>query len=264
MNERLQGKTVMITGATSGLGEQIAFECAKHKANLILLARNEEKLKNLKQYLSNQYAISVLFFPVDLNNLEEIEDAFVKIVEKVETIDVLVNNAGFGIFKTVADISMDEVENMFRVNVLGLIAVTKFVLPLMMRKRYGHIINIASQAGKIATPKASVYSATKKAVLGFTDSLRMEVKEHGIFVTAVNPGPMATNFFQIADPKGHYVKNLGRWLLQSEKVAKIITDKMLTNTREINLPRVMNAASKLHALFPSTVERIGKKAFFKK
>ncbi len=264
MNDRLRGKTVIITGATGGLGEQIAVRCAESGARLVLIARNGEKLERMKRELGDRFSASVSAYAADLARREEIEALFPKIERETETVDCLVNNAGFGLFKTTQDITMEEAENMFAVNVFALMALTKFVLPAMLKQRSGHIINIASQAGKIATPKAGVYAATKSAVLSFTDSLRMEVKGTGVFVTAVNPGPMATRFFQTADPSGTYVANLGRWIVPAEKVAEKIVGRMLTDTREINIPVPMNLAAKLHALFPSLVEKVGKKAFYKK
>lgn len=125
-------------------------------------------------------------------------------------------------------------------------------------------MNIASQAGKIATPKSSIYSATKHAVLGYTNSLRMELSDQRIFVTAVNPGPIETNFFTIADEKGTYVKNVKKFMLKPEYVAKKVVDAMLTPTREINLPRWMNTGSVVYALFPRLFERLGKRMFNKK
>lgn len=138
------------------------------------------------------------------------------------------------------------------------------VLPVMKQQKGGHIINVASMAGKIATPKSSVYSATKHAVLGYSNSLRLELADDNVFVTTVNPGPIATNFFNIADEQGTYVKNVQRYMLQPEFVAKKITDAMLTKTREINLPRWMNAGSVIFALFPRLFEKAGKKVFNKK
>lgn len=155
-------------------------------------------------------------------------------------------------------------KGMFNVNVIGLMVCTRMVLPKMREQRSGHIINIASQAGKIATPKSSVYAATKHAVLGYTNSLRMELADYNVYVTAVNPGPIATNFFQIADEKGTYVKNVKRIMLQPEYVAKKVVDKIFTPAREINLPRWMNAGSIIYTLFPRLFERLGKKAFNQK
>jgi uncharacterized protein len=138
------------------------------------------------------------------------------------------------------------------------------VLPAMKQRRSGHIINIASQAGKIATPKSSVYSATKHAVLGYTNSLRMEVADDNIYVTAVNPGPIATNFFEVADKQGTYVKNVKRFMLQPEYVAKQVVNRMMTRTREINLPRWMSPGSIFYSLFPRTFELFGKRVFNQK
>ncbi|RTR35461.1 SDR family NAD(P)-dependent oxidoreductase [Robertmurraya yapensis] len=134
----------------------------------------------------------------------------------------------------------------------------------MKTQRSGHIVNVASQAGKIATPKSSVYSATKHAVLGYTNSLRMEVTDSNIFMTTVNPGPIATNFFEIADEKGTYVKNVQRIMLKPDYVAEKIVSAMLTKRREINLPRWMNVGSVFYALFPNLFERFGKRSFNKK
>jgi len=263
MNPRLHGKTILITGASGGLGEQLAYQCAESGAHLILVARSYDKLAKIQEDIRKKHRTSVSIHKLDVAKTEEIINFFEQLGDK-QRIDVLINNAGFGIFNTVLDATMDEVENMLRVNVLGLIAMTKMVLPKMVAQNSGHIINIASQAGKIATPKSSVYSATKKAVLGFTDALRMEVRNEGVFVTAVNPGPIETNFFQIADESGEYLKNVGRWALKPEEVAAQIVKKIFTPTREINMPRLMNAGSTIYNLFPSLVEKVAKNAFFKK
>lgn len=173
-------------------------------------------------------------------------------------------SSGFGIFRAAHEVTIDQIKGMFDVNVVGLMACTSMCLQKMCERRSGHIINIASQAGKIATPKSSVYSASKHAVLGYTNALRMELADFNIQVTAVNPGPIATNFFTIADEKGTYVKNVQRVMLKPEYVAQKIVDSMLTKTREINLPRWMNMGSIVYVLFPRLFERIGKRAFNQK
>lgn len=263
MNRKLEGKTVLITGASGGLGEKIAHLSAKNGARLLLVARSREKLENICRELETTYSVPCKYVPLDVGKYSEIESVF-RTHWKNEPIDVLVNNAGFGLFKDVLSTDFQESKRMFDVNVLGLIAFTKFVLPQMINRRSGHIINIASQAGKIATPKSAVYSATKKAVIGFTDSLRMEVKNSGIFVTTVNPGPIATNFFKIADESGDYLQNVGRWVLDPERVATRIVSAMLSDVRELNMPFSMNLASKMYTLFPRLVEAIGKPFFYKK
>ncbi|WP_338451710.1 SDR family oxidoreductase [Niallia oryzisoli] len=263
-NKRLNNKNIVITGASSGIGLSIASLCAENGANLVLLARRLDQLEKIKQDLEGRYSVNVQVYKLDVSDTKEVKAVFSKLLGELSTIDVLVNNAGYGIFRAAHEVEMGDVKGMFDVNVVGLIACTTMVLPLMRQQRKGHIINIASQAGKIATPKSSVYSATKHAVLGYTNSLRMELSDFNVSVTAVNPGPIETNFFSIADEEGTYVKSVKRYMLTPDFVARKVVDRMLTKTREINLPRWMNAGSILFALFPGLFERAGKKVLNKK
>jgi uncharacterized protein len=261
---KLVGKHIVITGASTGVGEKMAYEVAKRGATPILLARSEEKLKEIASNIQSNYQVPCYYYRLDVSDLTAVESVFTHLFHELETVDVLVNNAGFGVFRNVEDIDLTEMKKMFEVNVFGLIACAKIALSHMAERKTGHIINIASQAGKIATPKSSVYAATKHAVLGFTNSLRMEAAQSGVYVTAVNPGPIKTNFFDIADTSGSYVKNVGRYMLDAEEVARRVVDIMLTPTREVNLPRWMNIGSKLYQLFPALVEKVGGKAFYQK
>jgi hypothetical protein len=264
VREQLKGRKIVITGASGGIGAEIAKICAASGANLVLLARSVDKLKQLQAELQQKFQVKVDVFQLDVSDTEKVQEVFQRIFDTIGQIDILVNNAGFGIFREAHEAAMDEIKGMFEVNVVGLMACTSMVLPKMRERRFGHIINIASQAGKIATPKSSVYSATKHAVLGYTNSLRMELADYNVLVTSVNPGPIATNFFNIADEKGTYVKNVQRFILQPEYVAQKVVDSMLTKTREINLPRWMNMGSVVYVLFPRLFERIGKRAFNQK
>lgn len=263
-NERLKGKTVVITGASGGLGEQIAFAAAKNGANVVLLARNLEKLETIKKTIETTSSIKCIIEKLDVSVVEDIPSVFKKIYDEVGPIDVLINNAGYGIFDEAHEATLKDIQGMFNVNVIGLIACTKEVLTFMRNRQSGHIINIASQAGKLATPKSSAYAATKHAVIGFSNSLRMELAPYNVFVTTVNPGPIATGFFDIADKSGTYIKNIERYMLNPEKLANIIVQSIYTKRREINLPRWMNAGSILYSLFPRLVEKVGGKAFYKK
>ena len=261
---KLQGKTIVITGASTGIGELIAYEVAAQGATPILMARSSDRLVEITEKINNRYSINALYYQLDVSDLDSVQAVFSDLFTKVKTVDVLVNNAGFGIFDSVVDADLAQMKAMFEVNVFGLIACTKWVLPKMIAQNSGHIINIASQAGKIATPKSSVYSSTKHAVLGFTNSLRMELSESNIHVTAVNPGPIRTRFFDIADQSGNYAKNVDRFMLDPNAVARKITNAMFTSKREINLPGWMNIGSVLYTLFPTVVEKVGGKAMFKK
>lgn len=264
MMNRLQGKTVVITGASGGLGKEIAIQSAKYGASVILLARSMDKLEVVRQMLIDIYQVEAYAFQLDVANPNHVKAVFTQIAREVGEIDVLVNNAGYGIFKEAFETDVHEAKAMFDVNVLGLMACTSSVLPMMKRRKSGHIINIASQAGKMETPKSSLYSATKFAVLGYSNALRMELKNDHVFVTTVNPGPIATDFFSLADESGNYIKSIDKIILKPEAVAKKIVDAMFTNKREINVPGWMDMVSKLYYLFPKTVERIGKQAFLKK
>ena len=263
-NERLLHKNIIITGASSGVGLSIAERCAANGANLILLARRWDVLKDIQADIQKRYSVSVRIFKLDVSDTDEVKNVFQQILKEVGQIDILVNNAGYGIFRSAHEVSIEETKGMFAVNVIGTMACTNMVLPVMMKQESGHIINIASQAGKIATPKSSAYAATKHAVLGFTNSLRMEVSDQNIFVTAVNPGPIKTNFFKIADESGAYVKNVKSYMITPEFVADHVVGAMLTKRREINLPRWMSAGSILFALFPRLFERAGKPFLNKK
>jgi short-subunit dehydrogenase len=263
-NHRLTGKYIVITGASSGIGEKMAYKVARNGAIPILLARNVEKLAETAKIIEKEFKITCLYKRLDVSDLDSIKATFTDILAHIPRVDILVNNAGFGIFKEVTEATLDELKAMFDVNVFGLIACTKMVLPNMMDNHGGHIINIASQAGKLATPKSSFYSASKHAVLGFTNSLRMEVVKNNIFVSAVNPGPIKTNFFIIADESGTYVKNVEKWMLDPDDVAEKIVRMMLTSKRELNLPQWMNLGSKLYQLFPQFVEKMGGSAFDQK
>ncbi|GGH79386.1 short-subunit dehydrogenase [Pullulanibacillus pueri] len=255
---KLHGKTIIVTGASAGIGRHMVRECAKQGAStLIIIARSEDKLERLKAELGMQYdEVTVDVYPLDIGNLEALQNTFEAIKWQYSTIDVLINNAGFGIFSLFEEASFLDMKTMLDVNVLGMMAATRMLLPKMRQQGEGHIINVASIAGKMATPKSSVYSATKAAVLGFTNGLRSEVRRQGIKVTAVNPGPIKTNFFKIADPEGNYVKNVERWMVSPESVAEKVVAAIGTNKREINLPFAMHAGAKLYQMFPRTVEKI--------
>ncbi|PFK45941.1 short chain dehydrogenase [Bacillus cereus] len=264
MTRRLQEKVIVITGASSGIGEQVAMQVAAQGAVPVLIARTEEKLKQLTEKMKTTYNTPCYYYVLDVSKESEVETVFARILQDIGQIDILVNNAGFGIFKTFEEASMTEVKEMFEVNVFGLVACTKAVLPHMLERNSGQIVNVASLAGKIATPKSSAYAASKHAVLGFTNSLRMELSNTNIYVTAINPGPIDTNFFDIADQSGTYVKNMGRYMLKPTYVAEQIVKVMQTKKREVNLPKWMSMGPKIFALFPGLFERIAGKSLSKK
>ena len=257
--DRLHNKVIVITGGSSGIGVQLAKDVAKLGARPVLIARSKDKLEEAKRVIFEQYGVEASVYSVDVSNIEAVEATFQEIIDTFGHVDVLVNNAGYAVFDTFIDASVEDVKGMFDVNVFGLVACTKAVLPSMLRENRGHIINIASQAGKLATPKSSIYSATKHAVLAITNSLRMELSETNIFITAVNPGPIKTPFFERADVTGNYTKNVAKFMLEPEFVSGKIIELMERPKRELNLPLWMGLGTKFYQLFPGLVERIAGK-----
>lgn len=248
--QTLTDKVVVVTGGSAGLGEQICYEAAKRGAIVVVCARRINligKVKETCEMLSGKAAFS---FQLDIADPENVEHTFKRIVDEVGTIDVLVNNAGFGLFENFIDMDLAIAKNMFDVNVLGMMVFTQKAAILMAEKGQGHIINIASMAGKMATAKSTVYSATKFAVIGFSNALRLELKPLGIAVTTVNPGPIKTDFFDQADPSGEYLASVDLFVLEPKQLAEEIVRAMGTNKREINRPRIMEGAYRLYTLFP--------------
>ncbi|WP_165996530.1 SDR family oxidoreductase [Bacillus sp. Cs-700] len=262
--KNLKNKVVLITGASSGIGRQLAIDLANKGAKLILVARSEEKLMEVKGLIERSGAYAPAVWTIDVGDGERVEHVLPMLLEEMPSIDVLINNAGFGKFDAFVDADMRDIEAMFDVNVIGLMRFTSHVLPGMIDAGSGHVVNIASQAGKLATPKSSGYSASKHAVLGFSNSLRMEMKEHNIQVTTVNPGPIKTNFFETADSSGTYTKNVEKMMLSAEKVSREIISAIEKGAREVNLPGWMNAGAKLYHTAPGLVEKIAGKFFDQK
>lgn len=258
------GKVIVITGASGGVGSEMAMLAATEGWTPVLLSRSLNKLENLKDAIKTKTGVEAGIFTLDVTDTLAISEVFKNIFDTYQSVDVLVNNAGFGVFNLLSEAKMTDIEGMFQTNVIGLIGCTKAVLPNMLATNSGHIVNIASQAGKISTPKSSGYAATKHAVLGFTNGLRLELNKTNIHVTAVNPGPIATNFFNIADPSGTYEKNVQKFLLQPEYVAKKVIAAIKHPKREVNLPGWMNLGSKLYQLAPGLVEKLGGSSFHKK
>ncbi|MGO4888408.1 SDR family NAD(P)-dependent oxidoreductase [Anaerobacillus sp. MEB173] len=260
----LKDKVIVITGASSGIGMKVAHDVAKQGAIPVLLARSTEKLKGISEAITETTGVASMYYTLDVSSSHDVMETFKSIFEEFKRVDVLINNAGFGIFESLHKANLEEIKLMFEVNVLGLIACTKAVLPEMMTRNEGHIINIASQAGKLATPKSSGYSATKHAVLGFSNSLRMELIDTNIYVSTVNPGPIKTQFFEIADQSGNYVKNIEKFMLDPDYVSKKIVKLIHRPKRELNLPYWMNIGSTIYQLFPTIFEKIAGKQLNKK
>jgi NADP-dependent 3-hydroxy acid dehydrogenase YdfG len=188
-------RTIFITGASSGFGQAIAEKFAAAGDNLIITARRERELSDLKNKLEESFGIKVLPLVFDVRHKNKVFHIIENLPEEWQHIDVLVNNAGLALGRESFDeASLDDWETMIDTNVKGLLYVSKAVIPFMIKRNKGHIINMGSVAAKEIYDKGNVYCASKKAVESISKSMRIELLPHHIKVTAIHPGAAVTEF----------------------------------------------------------------------
>lgn len=194
----LKGKTVLITGASSGIGAACAEQFARGQARLILCARRVDRLKVLADRLKREYSIDCYFFQLDVSQQKEVEQKLSALPVEWQEIDVLLNNAGLarGLDKF-QEGSIDDWNEMIDANVKGLLYVTRQILPQMVKRNSGHVINISSVAGYEIYPRGNVYCATKQAVNAITRGLRMDLFGTQVRVSSVAPGAVETEFSKV-------------------------------------------------------------------
>ncbi len=188
---------ILITGASKGIGKAIAFALDEKDNNLFLFGRDEEKLNNLSSEINCNSEI----FAGDVSDTKFVNESVSEIIAKYNKIDVLVNNAGVAVFKKFMDSSLEEFKMQMNTNVYGIYNFTKAVSPNMIENKKGTIINISSLAGKNGFVYGTMYAATKHAVMGFTRSLMLELREYNIRVVAVCPGSVMTDMISNAPVK---------------------------------------------------------------
>ncbi len=195
---RLLNKTVLITGASSGIGKASAQLFAREGARLLLCARRLDRIQMLAEALSNQYKVEVHCFVLDVRCKEAVFKAIQTLPAAWQSIDVLLNNAGLAAgLDTLQEGGVDDWEAMIDTNIKGLLYVTKAVLPGMIKRNEGHVMNIGSIAGRQVYPKGAVYCATKHAVNAINQGLRHDLLGTNIRVTSIDPGAVETEFSQV-------------------------------------------------------------------
>lgn len=191
-------ETVLVTGASSGIGLELAKCFAADKANLILVARNSAALETLAAELRRDHKVDVDVIVSDLAQPESPKKIFDELQGRGATVDVLVNNAGFGLHGSFVELPLARQLEIIQVNVSALVALTGFFLPGMIERRRGGILNVGSVAGFVAGPNMAIYYASKAFVLSFTEALYEEIRGTGVVVSDLCPGPTETNFSQTA------------------------------------------------------------------
>jgi len=253
-----KNKSVLITGASSGIGKQTAIEFAKKGANLILVARRKEKLELVAKELE-KFKISVLVCPCDVSDKDQVKEMSKIVLEKFDSIDILINNAGFAIYGSVSDLSIDEIEPQMKTNYLGMVYCIKNFLPSMLEKKSGHIVNVASVAASFGLPGIASYCASKFAMLGFSEGLKHELKNSGIGITVVSPIMVKTNFFD--HPSFDSMPKYSPTSLSSKTVANVILKASNSPRLEIIVPSPVRIAVWLKNTFPYIINPILGKSF---
>lgn len=190
--ENIQGKVALITGAGRGIGKATAIEFAKQGVHVALLARTQQNVDAVAQELA-QYDVKTVALAVDVTNLAAVEEAVATVTATLGPIDILVNNAGISKFGKFLDLTPQEWFDIINVNVMGVYNVTRAVLPQMLERNTGDIINISSTAGQKGAPVTSAYSASKAAVIGMSESLMLEVRKSNVRVVTLTPSTVATD-----------------------------------------------------------------------
>ncbi|RFU61803.1 SDR family oxidoreductase [Peribacillus glennii] len=192
-----EGKTAIVTGAGKGVGKELSKQLLQLGANVVAITRNEQDLRDLDNETREIQASSgttLLQISGDVSKEETVDRAINYTIEHFRKVDILVNNAGIGIYGPLDDLSIEDYDAMMNTNMRSTFLFTKAVLPFMKQQRYGHILNVASVAGKKGLPNETVYCATKFAQIGFSQALDHEVRQYGIKVGSICPGGINTNF----------------------------------------------------------------------
>ncbi|MGE5375249.1 MAG: SDR family NAD(P)-dependent oxidoreductase [Bacteroidota bacterium] len=258
MANSLQGKVVLITGASSGFGEDAARLFGKEGCKVVLAARRLERLQALAEKIKMQGGEAIAI-PVDVNDRVEIGLMVQTALDIYGQIDILFNNAGFGAMNWFEDLESERhIETLVSVNLTGTMLVTRAVLPGMLERRSGHIINMSSVAGLIASPLLTTYSASKYGVRAFTDALRREVAPFGIQVSGIYPGPAETEFG--SHLSRHHtrekINSLVNLRMTSEYVARRVVDLAKHPRRSLVIPWWFRLITTFDTLFPVIVDWI--------
>lgn len=246
---------IIITGASSGFGEAAARLFAHQGYRVVIAARRYERLLRLADEIQ-QAGGDALPVAADVTRLEDIQELVQVTLEQFRGIDILFNNAGFGRMGWLENLDpVEDIQAQINVNLLGLIQVTRAVLPHMIERRRGHIINMASMAGLVGTPTYTLYAASKYGVRGFSEALRREVGVHGIKVSVIYPGGAATEFSQAAGIRRKTgVTTPAALRLSAEDVAEAVLGLARRPRRSLIIPWPMRLVVWLNSWFPGLLD----------
>jgi short-subunit dehydrogenase len=227
----------LITGASSGIGYELAKLFAKDKHNIVLIARREERLRRLSRDLENDYKIKTLVIPKDLSQSQSAQEIFDILKQNDITIDYLINNAGFIVYGRFSDTNWSEDHRMIQLHMVTLTHLIKLFLPDMLRRKNGKILNIGSTGSFVPGPFNAVYCATKNYTLSLSEAIAEELNGTGVTVTALCPGGTKTEFAEKANIKNSSIHFFG--LMEADKVARIGYKALMKGKRAV-IPGMFN------------------------
>jgi len=255
---KFNDKVVIITGASSGIGKACAFEFADNGAKVVLAARRENELKKVEEEIKKQGG-EALSIKTDVKNIDDCKNLIDKTVEKYGKIDVLINNAGISMRAVFEDLDLFVIKELMDTNFYGAVYCTKFALPYLLKQK-GTLIGISSISGLTPLPGRTGYSASKHAMEGFLNTLRLENIKKGLNVLIVHPGFTSSNIRNMAlDKNGNTQKENPRneeEMMSAERVAQIIAKATLKRERDLILTPQGRLVVWLHKNFPSITDRI--------
>src|SRR5579871_3119790 len=252
----------LVTGASKGIGKAIAEELAKKNFNILLVARSEEQLKKNAQEINEKYKVQTDYLAVDLSSTSAPAEIFNWCSKKNYTVQVLVNNAGYGLSGHFERFSVDDNTNMMQLNMIALVQLTQLFLPVLKSQNKSYILNISSSAAYQAVPYLSLYSATKAFVLSFSRGLQQELKKTSVSVTCISPGSTDTDFANRAQIGEKGLKTAEKVNMQPQVVAKIAVDSMFAGKAEVITGLINKLGAFMVWLMPkSLVEKTAMKIY---
>jgi NAD(P)-dependent dehydrogenase (short-subunit alcohol dehydrogenase family) len=257
-------KVALVTGSSSGMGFTTAVMLARAGIHTYASMRNLKKSKTITD-LANKENLPLQVIQLDVNDDKSVKDAIAKIVTERERIDVLVNNAGYGLFGSIEDVSIEEMKAQFETNFFGVMRVTQLVLPIMRKQKSGTIVNVSSVGGRISLPVLSAYNSTKFALEGLSESMSYELEPFGIKVVIIEPGVIRTNIMNSSifakkaqDPKSPYfsliqkIESNFKSMMENkssppEEVAKVILGALTSKNPQLRYTVGDDAATMIQA-----------------
>lgn len=259
-----KNKVALVTGSSSGMGFTTAIMLARAGIHTYASMRNLKKSKTITD-LANKENLPLQVIQLDVNDDKSVKDAIAKIVTEKERIDVLVNNAGYGLFGSIEDVSIEEMKAQFETNFFGVMRVTQLVLPIMRKQKSGTIVNVSSVGGRISLPVLSAYNSTKFALEGLSESMSYELEPFGIKVVIIEPGVIRTNIMDSSifakkaqNPKSPYfsliqkVERNFKSMMENkssppEEVAKVILGALTSKNPQLRYTVGDDAATMIQA-----------------